>query len=360
MGERTEEPTAKKRADARQRGQAAKSQDLSAVIIMAGVTAMLFLFGPYAFRSLLRITRHSLGPDGLEQATSLDEFIGTLSKVGAEVALAVVPSFIVMFLVAAIAQVVQVGLMFSTKAIEPSLSKINPVKGLQKLFSKRSVVRGTLDLLKFAALVAAVYVAMIGYNDDISALPLLTIMGAVEKIAEIILVVALHILAVLLLIGLLDFTYQKWQTTQDLKMTKHEVKDERKSMEGNPEVRAKRAKLARQQAIQRVQNDVPQADVVVTNPTHVSVALKYDAGEMSAPRVIAKGADYLALRIRQVAASAGVPIVERPPLARALYGRCEVGDEVPEREYEAVAEVLAYVYQLAGRTSPVGAGEAAA
>ena len=179
-------------------------------------------------------------------------------------------------------------------------------------------------------------------------MPLLSIINAVEIIADLMLIVALTVLAILILLAILDFLYQKWQTTQDLKMTKHEVKDERKSMEGNPEVRAKRMKMARQMAMQRLGRDVPDADVVVTNPTHVSVALKYDSEMMAAPRVVAKGADFVALRIRQIAATHGVPIVERPPLARALYARCEVGDEIPERDYEAVAEILAYVYRVSG------------
>lgn len=359
MGERTEEPTAKKRSDARSRGQTAKSQDLSAAIIMAGATGVIFILGPIAFRSMLNVTRHSLGPNGLAQTTSLDETIGELSKSGWEVCVAVLPAMLIMSVICAIAQIVQVGFMFSLKAMEPNLNKFNVVKGFAKLFSKRSVVRGSLDLVKFAALLAAVFAALSGYQDDVAALPMLSIMEGIEKIAEMILVTALYILFVLTILGILDFTYQRWQMTQDLKMTKHEVKDERKSMDGNPEVRARRMKMAREQMMQRLGAEVPQADVVVTNPTHFSVALKYDPNKMGAPRVTAKGADFIALRIRQIAAAEGVPIVERPPLARALYGRCDVGDEVPEREYEAVAEVLAYVYQLAGKLDPIAASSAA-
>jgi flagellar biosynthetic protein FlhB len=150
----------------------------------------------------------------------------------------------------------------------------------------------------------------------------------------------------MLIIGVADYMYQRWQYTQDLKMTRHEVTDERKSMEGDPEIKARRFRMARQMALQRVNQAVPKADVIVTNPTHFSVALRYDAETMAAPRVVAKGVDFLAMRIRQIAMTHGVPIVERPPLARALYYGVEVGRDVPAEHYQAVAELLAYVYRL--------------
>jgi len=163
--------------------------------------------------------------------------------------------------------------------------------------------------------------------------------------------VALWTLAVLLILGIIDWAYQKWQHNQDLKMTRHEVKDERRASEGDLETKARRLRFARSLMVQRLQHDVPKADVVVTNPTHFSVALKYESGEMSAPRVVAKGADEMAMRIRYIAKTHGVPIVERPPLARALFKDVPVGKEIPAHHYQAVAEVLSYVYRLEGKAA---------
>jgi len=160
-----------------------------------------------------------------------------------------------------------------------------------------------------------------------------------------------RVAAVLLILGLLDFFYQRWQTEQDMKMTKEEVKEELKRHEGDPLVKQRRRKVAQQLMMQRLATDVPKADVVVTNPTHVSVALQYDSDTMHAPKLIAKGADLMALRIRQIASAHRVPVVERPPLARAIFSAVEVGQEIPQEYYAAVAEILAYVYRISGRKS---------
>jgi len=160
------------------------------------------------------------------------------------------------------------------------------------------------------------------------------------------LILALWLAVILLLIGIIDWLYQRWQHKEDLKMTKQQVKDERRSMEGDPQVKGRRLRMMRDILVQQIQANVPVADVVVTNPTHFAVALRYDTETMRAPRVVAKGGDYMAQRIRLVAASAGVPIIERPPLARGLYFGTEVGQEISPVYYEAVAEILAYVYRL--------------
>lgn len=352
MGERTEQPTEKKLSDAKSRGQTGKSQDLAAAIIMIGATIVLFVFGPMAFRSMFAVTAYALGEEMMgvtEQRAGAGRVVADITAIGERIVWVLVPVFLIMGIVATISQVIQVGFMLSAKTLEPNLQKFNIVKGAAKLFGKRSVIRGSLDLLKFSVLATIVYLVARRRMDEIAALPLLTPMAAVEVIADIMLEVAVWVLAALVVLGILDWTYQKWQKNEDLKMTKHEVKDERKSMQGDPEVQSRRMKMARQIAMQQMQRDVPRADVVVTNPTHYAIALKYDSEKMHAPRVLAKGVDYMALRIRQLANGAGVPIVERPPLARALYAQCDVGDEIPEQSYEAVAEVLAFVYQLEGR-----------
>jgi len=200
---------------------------------------------------------------------------------------------------------------------------------------------------------AVVWAVVYSEWERVLAITVLDLVPALAVAGSIILKVAIWVIVVLFVLGLADFTYQKWQHTQDLKMTRHEVKDERKASEGDTETKGRRLKLARQMAMQRLSRDVPRADVIVTNPTHFSVALQYDQKSMDAPRVIAKGADYLALKIRYIASAHGIPIVERPPLARAIYNDVPVGREIHQAHYEAVAEVLAYVYRLEGRAAAV-------
>ncbi len=349
MGEKTEEPTAKKLAEARDKGQVAKSQDLSAAIIMTGATLMLVLLGPGIFAAMFNLTRFCLTEEQLATGLDAASTQGDLFIIGDEIVRTLIPVMFIMTVVSALAIILQIGIQLSPKAMQPKLEKLNPQKGLARLFSKRSAVRATLDVLKFVALAVAAGFAIRVYIDELTYLVLLQPIEAIVIASQIIIKVGIAVLLVLILLGILDLSYQRWQHTQDLKMTKHEVKDERKSMEGNPEIKQQRAKIAREIASQRLSRDVPTADVVVTNPTHVSVALRYDQHSMHAPVIAAMGADYVALRIRQIAAAHAIPIIERPPLARALYARCDVGDEIPESAYEAVAEVLAYVYELEGR-----------
>ena len=242
----------------------------------------------------------------------------------------------------------QVGLNFNTEAISFKPDKLNPINGFGRMFSKRSLVELIKSLLK---------ILIIGYflyrflSRQLLAMPqfiyfdLATSLGQMSKI---VFNMAFQVIGVIFLLGLMDYGYQKWQTTQDLKMTKQEVKDEMKQTEGDPQIKGKIRQKQRQMAMSRMMQEVPKADVIVTNPTHFAVALQYSKG-MPAPRVAAKGQDLVARRIKDIAREAHVPIVENRPLARALYASTEVGDLVPAELYQAVAEVLAYVYRLKHR-----------
>jgi len=187
------------------------------------------------------------------------------------------------------------------------------------------------------------------HRDRIIVMPYLALKPCVIGVGSLLFDLALRLLAVLLLLGVIDFAYQRWKHSKDMRMSKQEVKDEMKQTEGDPEVKRRRMRMQQQIAMQRISASVPKADVIVTNPEHISIAIKYDADRMHAPMVVAKGADFLAMRIRQVALQHGIPIVERKPLARALYREVAVGQEVPPDFYTAVAEVLAYVYRLSGK-----------
>jgi flagellar biosynthetic protein FlhB len=228
---------------------------------------------------------------------------------------------------------------------------LNPIDGFKRLAGRRNLVKTGTSLLKLVVVGSVAVSVIMSSGPKIAALPAMGVVAAFLMTGKIVVHLALWLLAILLMIGLADFIYQKWQHTHDLRMTKQEVKEERRSMEGDMDVKARRLRIARQMAMQRIRQAVPTADVIVTNPTHFAVAIKYDAGTMASPKVVAKGADFMAFRIREVAVASGVPIVEKPALARALYAGVEVGRHISPEFYQAVAEILAYVYRLEGKAA---------
>lgn len=351
LGERTEEPTGRRLGEARSRGQVAKSQDLAAAIDMIGAVILISLLGGAAIAGLgamlRRVLEGEIAGDPLDPA-SLKPLAFWVAAQGARVAL---PALAVMFVISAAAHVVQVGWLYTTQPIKPNIAKLNPVGGLKKFVNLRNLVKTGVNTIKLGIVGTIAVLVIRKHLPGIAALPMLGMAAGLYKIALVGLELASWLLAVLLAIGLIDYFYQRWQHRHDLRMTRQEVKDERRSVDGDPEVKSRRLRMARDIALQRIQQAVPKADVVVTNPTHFSVAIKYDPATMRAPRVVAKGADFMAMKIRHVAIASGVTIVERPPLARGLYWGVKVGQEVSPEFYEAVAEVLAYVYRIQGRAA---------
>lgn len=349
LGERTEAPTAKRRGEAREKGQIGKSIDLSAVIILTASLLGLKYFGGDIFESMGALTALCLSSDWISTDLSGKRLTTDIWLAFGQAGRVLLPVVLLVAFAAYLSGVSQVGLLFSTKILRPNFGKLNFIKGLGKFGSVRTLVKGTLDISKFSVVAIAATLVVVRDFHKVAALPSLELMAGMVMAGRMIVDLVIWILVILLILGLLDLWYQKWQVRKDLRMTKHEVKDERKASEGDMETKARRLRMARQVAMQRLQADVPKADVIVTNPTHYSVAIKYDADTMRAPKVVAKGADYLALKIRYIAAAHAVPIVERPPLARALYAGVPVGAEISAEHYEAVAEVLAYIYRLEGR-----------
>lgn len=346
LGEKTEQPTSRKLTETRGRGQVAKSTDLSAAVDLIGGTLLIIAFGGFAFMTLGAMMRDLLGNqvpgDPLDVENIRAAVIWAASKAG----WILIPMLLAMFIIAYIGQIMQVGLLLTSYPLQPKLERLNPIAGTKKLFNLRNLVKTLVNIHKLIIIVLIATVVTGRHLAAIASLPALGVLPAMSKLGMIALEMAAWMLLILLVIGIIDYMYQRWQHTRDLRMTKHEVKDERRSMDGDPELRARRLRMARDIAMHRLQQAVPQADVVVTNPTHFSVALKYDEGTMRAPKVIAKGADYMAFRIRHLAGAARIPIIERPPLARGLFWGVDVGQEVSPEYYEAVAEVLAYVYRI--------------
>lgn len=346
MGEKTEEPTAKRLADARKKGQVAKSQDMGSAAALLTATLVIWLLGGRMLEGMGIEMRRALAfdtPGGFLDIDGAAKAVMVMMRRGAMTAL---PAMLIAFAVVFVVQYVQIGNLWSTEQLKPKFSKFNPVNGFKKLFGLKGQVKNGLNMLKISAAIGTAGVVLWLKWSTLASLPRLSMEGALLMAGITVLEMAACLLVILVIIGVIDFVYQKWQHKRDLKMTKHEVKEERRSMEGDAGVKKRRFSLYVDMIRQQIQSGVPQADVIVTNPTHFSVAIKYDGETMRAPRVVAKGADLLAFRIRELAGVHGVPIVRRPPLARALYAAVDVGGEISPEYYEAVAEVLAYVYRM--------------
>lgn len=351
LGERTELPTPRRLTEARNRGQVAKSQDLSAAVDLIGGFLLIIALAGMLASGFAKVMQRVLAGEAPGDPVRAEALVDTIRWAAGEAAMMGIPFLLLMGLVAFIGQITQVGVLFTLYPLKPKGDRLNPIAGLKRMFSRRNLVKTLVNAIKLTLVLLVLSGVLYFQVTRLSSLPSLPLWMAVDQAARLIVELCLWLLLVLLVLGLIDYFYQKWQHQQDLKMTKHDVKDERRQMEGDPEMKAHRFRFAQQIAMQRIQNAVPKADVVVSNPTHYAVALGYDARTMHAPKVVAKGADFLALRIRQVARMHGVPVVERPPLARALYGGVEVGQEIRPEHYEAVAEILAFVYRMENRAA---------
>ncbi len=349
LGEKTEMPSARRLREARGRGQVAKSQDLGSAIDLVGGFIALMILGGSIVAGLSGLLRYLLDDRNSGAAMDLSSLDGALRLTAVQLAVITGPFLLVMFAVSFFGQFVQVGWLFTLQPLQPKLDRLNPMSGLSRLFSRRNAMKTAVGVVKMSIIGTIGVLIVRSHTAEIASLSRLGAAAAFMLMGRILADLCIWMLAVMLVMGIVDFVYQRWQHTKDLKMTKQEVKDELRSMEGDVETKGRRLRMARQIALQRIRQSVPKADVVVTNPTHFAVALKYDADEMAAPKVVAKGADFMAFRIREIAAANGIPIVEKPPLARALYAEVDVGRAISPEFYEAVAEILAYVYRLEGR-----------
>jgi flagellar biosynthetic protein FlhB len=347
--ERTEAPTPRRRQEARQQGNVARSMDLTAAIALLAAVLLLDFLGTRIMHQLQSSLTLMLGPGG--NPTRVDDAHQVLWSCGRMFVAAAAPLVLGLSAVALLATLGQVGFLFTTQSLEPNWSRLDVFRGLAGLFNARSGLRAIMSLAKVAAILALAGWLVIGQIPAMVALAEHTPLAIFQIVCGMVYSLALKLAALLLILGLADYGIQYWQRERDLRMTKQELKEELKRMDGDPAMRQRRLRVARQLILQRLHHAVPRAHVVVTNPTHYAVALRYEPETMKAPKVVAKGADLMAQRIRQLAAIHGVPLVERRDLARALYRGVDVGREVPPQFYHAVAETLAYVYRLSGRRS---------
>jgi len=347
--EKTEAPTEKKRRESREEGQVAFSKELSSAALLAGIVLTLVASSPFILNSFRELMTRIF-----QQMSSADELtINSIYTLSGEIISTMLPAFApfiaVIIFVAIFASVIQVGVQITFKAIVPKFNKISPLTGLKRLFSSQSLA----DFLKsMAKLIIVGFVGYLTYMDKITELNGLSV-STPEAILTynftVVAEVAGKIVLALMAIAIFDYFYQRWHHEQQMMMTKQEVKDETKQTEGDPQLKARIRQIQREMSNARMMQEVPKADALIVNPTHFSVAVLYDRDVMAAPEVTAKGADHLALRMRTVARENNVPILERPELARDLYANVDIGDDIPERFYKAIAEILAFVYRLRKR-----------
>ncbi len=346
--EKTEEPTQKHRQEARKKGQVARSHEV--------MVAVSFFCTVIFFTSMLPGVARKLF--GFFQGIFINQ-VGSLNHGGELVVftmdaikyfiILILPLIIVPFIAVLLSGIAQGGLLFTGDTLAPKLERINPVKGLQRIISKRAFVEFVKALLKISIIGAIVYSAMKKDLPALIGLFMVPLREAISIVADILKSMGFKVGGALILIALIDYWYQRYEYEMTLKMTKDEVKEEYKQMEGDPLVKQRIREAQRRIANQRMMNDVPTADVIITNPTHVAVALKYETKKMNAPKVVAKGKGYIAERIKELAKENKVTIVENKPIAWSLYEEVEIGEEIPAELYKAVAEILAYVYRLKGQ-----------
>ena len=354
-GEKTEEPTAKKLTDARKEGQVAKGKDLTASVMLLVLFMVLrFTVGNIGERIIECFNKNYtlIGDlfDSMHGEFNMQYSIQVLRTTALDMLLILLPFFAVGFIVAIVIEIVQVKWKPTTKPLKPKLSKFNPINGVKRLFSVKTLVNLLKQIAILVIIGIVVYNKLKGRMADIYKMYDIPLTAAIELLADIIFDIGTVICVIYLVIGVIDYVYEKRKFKKDMMMTKQEVKDEYKQSEGDPKVKSQQKSRMQQASRQRMMQELPNADVVITNPTHLAVAIRYDKEKHEAPVVVAKGADYLAAKIKETASNYQIEIVENKPLARMLYHNVEIGAEIPPELYQMVAEVLAYVYNLKGKT----------
>lgn len=353
-GEKTEPATAKKLRDARNEGQVSKSQELNHALSLVALFVIMKvsisfigerLMGSFAliYNKIPELIDESAGGMSVFVASTL------IRNVMVTILISMAPFLAAGFVIAVLSNILQIKWKVTTKPMKPKFSKINPLSGFKRIFSKDSLFELLKSIVKIIVIIYVAYTSIKDHQNELFLLYDIPLLQVVLLVGTIVIDTGLKIALVYIFIGLIDFVYQKHKFKEDMKMTKQEVKDEFKNQEGDPQIKGKQRQRMREASMRRMMQQLPQADVVITNPTHYAVAIKYDPDKYDAPYVIAKGEDHLAQRIKEVAKENDIEIVENKPLARMLYANVEIGGLIPPELYQAVAEVLAFVYHLKGK-----------
>ena len=347
-GEKTEKATPKKRQDTRKKGQVAKSMELSGASVLMAAFLCLMIFGGYIRDHVVRLFT-DVFLNRLSMEVTVDNVVMLLGEYGIQILMLIAPLFICVLVIGLAVNYMQVGFLLSGEAVKMKFSKIDPIKGFKNIASMRSLVEFAKSIFKLTIIGYLVYTSLWSARQGLSSLSQMSPEAIYHFTADVTLSLGIKIGVGLIVLAALDYIYQKYEYEKNIRMSKQDIKDEYKKMEGDPLIKGKIRERQRRMALQRMMQEVPKADVIITNPTHFAVALKYEGSSMEAPQVIAKGQDYMALKIKEIAKKNGVITMENKPLARALYQRTEIGDSIPGDLFQAVAEVLAYVYKLKGK-----------
>ncbi|MFK7695821.1 flagellar biosynthesis protein FlhB [Paenibacillus sp. HJGM_3] len=347
-GEKTEQATPRKRQDARKKGQVAKSMEVPASLVLLSVLLILFLYGSVMRERIEKLFTVTF-TDYMHMELTFSNITLIFAQLMSEGLILLAPLFLIVVVVAFLALYFQVGLMVTGDPLIPKFDKLDPLKGVANLFKLRSVIELIKSILKMSIIGGVVFYTIWKEKQNLIQMAEWPLGQTFAFTGHLILILGLQIAVILLILALFDYFYQKYEFEKSLRMSKDDIRQEYKNTEGDPLIKGKIREKQKRMAMMRMMQDVPKADVVITNPTHFAVAMKYDPQKSDAPVVLAKGMDYIALRIRQVAKENGVVTMENKPLARALYEQVEIGQTIPADLFQAVAEVLAYVYKLKGK-----------
>ncbi len=346
-GEKTEQATPRKKQKAREEGQVAKSQEISTAALFLAMFFCLRMFGPGMITNITSVFSLSLSKiqdiNYIFTSTFLVSFVANMLG---QIMLIVTPIFAVAMISGIISSLIQVGWHPTTKPLKPKFSKLNPVSGFKRLFSLSKLVDLLKALLKMGVIIIGIYVVLKKKMESIPTLMDMPVISSMAFVGEMVIDLGLTVGGMYLFVAAIDYFYTRFKHNKQLRMSKQEVKEEHKMMEGNPQIKAKIRQKMREVSMRRMMHSVPSADVIITNPTHIAVALKYEKSSPRAPIVVAKGVDFIAKKIREKAMESNIQIVENKPLARAIYQSVDIGREIPPDLYQAVAEILAFVYKL--------------
>ncbi|MBM7598579.1 flagellar biosynthetic protein FlhB [Virgibacillus halotolerans] len=344
-GEKTEKATPKKRQDERKKGKVAKSQDINTAILLLSALMTLIIFGSSIKNTMTTLYEQSF-TEFIHWELTENTLHQILSGTAMEAAKMLAPIMLVVIVAGFASNLMQIGFLFTGEPLKPDLKKIDPIQGAKRIFSIRALVELLKSLLKIVFIGSITFFVIWIYKDEMMMLAFKNAENALAFFGRITVIMGISATVALLFLAVFDYAYQSYDFEKNMKMSKQDIKDEHKNIEGDPLIKSKIKAKQRQMATRRMMSEVPTADVVITNPTHFALAIKYDEEKASAPIVVAKGVDKTAQRIKEIAKEHGVITVENKPLARSLYSVIDIGDSIPEQFYQAVAEILAYVYRL--------------
>lgn len=344
--ERSERATAKKRQEAREKGQVALSREVPATLVILGALIAMALSGSWSIERLTGVSTH-FWANTAQLSISSSAITRFLLNLLIEFFLTIFPVFLAVLISAIAGNVLQIGFFISSEALAPKFSKLNPLSGIQRLLSLRSIAEVLKAMLKILFLGCAGWLVLRSEADRFPLMIQMDLIDVGHYLWQVMLKIGLFSFLVMAILAAMDYAFQRWQYEKDLRMTKQEVKEEMKQTEGDPKIKSRIRSIQMELARRRMMAAVPGAAVVITNPTHLAVALQYQSG-MMAPRVVAKGAGFVAQRIREIASQNGVPVIENKPVAQMLFKAVEIGQSIPIELYKAVAEILAFVYRMKG------------